>query len=173
MNDVLELIFSEDRERYEQLIENEDLRLKAIEKSQLESPYNDFIAAEIQLQWAFVKLKFGNTLRGVWGLRRAFKTIEENIENHPEFALNYKTMGLLQVVFGAVPDNHQWVLSILGLEGSVQNGLMQLQSLYNTDTPFKLESKLISAMIQSYLLENHPEGLNTLEGIETTEKIPI
>jgi hypothetical protein len=30
-------------------------------------------------------------------------------------------MGLLQVIFGAVPDNQQWILNVLGLEGDVQN----------------------------------------------------
>ncbi|KOF03743.1 hypothetical protein OB69_05510 [Roseivirga seohaensis subsp. aquiponti] len=170
LNDVLELIFSEDEERYDILKKNESERLKQLENTSTESPYIDFFRAEIKMQWAFVKLKFGNTLNGVWGLRNAYKITEDNIENYPDFKLNFKTMGLLQVIFGAVPDNQQWILNVLGLEGDVENGLMHLKELSKESTPFTLEATLISSMIESYLLEQHEEALKNLKNNTSDQK---
>ncbi|WP_339700960.1 tetratricopeptide repeat protein [uncultured Roseivirga sp.] len=164
LNDVLELIFSENEDRYNLLKQNEDTRLDLISDSEDDSSYKDFVKGEIKLQWAFVKLKFGHTLSGVWSLRNAYKTVQDNIEKNPDFKLHYKTMGLLQVIFGAVPDNQQWILNVLGLEGDVQNGLAHLKSLSKESTPFSIEARLISSMIESYLLEEHNralEGLNS------------
>lgn len=170
LNDVLELIFSENEERYDLLKKNEDKRLKQLQNSSSESPYIDFFRAEIKMQWAFVKLKFGNTLSGVWSLRNAYKITEDNIEKYPDFKLNFKTMGLLQVIFGAVPDNQQWVLNVLGLEGDVESGLMHLKELSKEATPFTLEATLISSMIESYLLEQHYEALEGLKNNTSDQK---
>jgi TolA-binding protein len=170
LNDVLELVFTEDETRYSALKDNESERLDLLDDLASDSPYIGFIRAEIKLQWAFVKLKFGHTWSGVWSLRRAYKTIEDNIEEHPEFKLNYKTLGLLHVIFGAVPDNQQWVLSILGLEGDVALGLKEIEEIKNTDNLFNTELSLISALIESYLLEDHKAALSRLDTDSNQEK---
>lgn len=155
LNEVTELIFSENIEQFEKLRKNEKIRLKTLRDSPIASPYNNFIRAEIKIQWAFIKLKFGEQWNGVWALRNAYKIINENIKAYPDFALNYKTLGLLQVIFGAVPDRYHWVLNIFGLEGDTKAGLEQLYGLMDEQTIFQKEIKLISALIESYLMENH------------------
>lgn len=170
LNDVLELVFTEDEKRYSELKDKESERLDLLDDLTNDSPYIGFIRAEIKLQWAFVKLKFGHTWSGVWSLRRAYKTIEDNIEEHPEFKLNYKTLGLLHVIFGAVPDNQQWVLSILGLEGDVALGLKEIEEIKNADNLFQTELNLISSLIESYLLEDHKAALSRLDTDSNQEK---
>jgi TolA-binding protein len=170
LNDVLELVFTEDEKRYSALKDKESERLDLLDDLTNDSPYIDFIRAEIKLQWAFVRLKFGHTWSGVWSLRRAYKTIEDNIEEHPEFKLNYKTLGLLHVIFGAVPDHQQWVLSILGLEGDVALGLKEIEDIKNADNLFNTELSLISSLIESYLLEDHKAALNRLDTDSSEEK---
>lgn len=170
LNDVLELVFTENENQYEALKNKESERLDLLDELNSDSPYIGFVRAEIKLQWAFVKLKFGHTWSGVWSLRRAFKTIEDNIRQHPEFKLNYKTMGLLHVIFGAVPDHQQWVLSILGLEGDVALGLQEIEEIHKADNLFNTELSLISALIESYLLENHKAALSRLDNDSNEEK---
>uniref|UniRef100_UPI0040483118 tetratricopeptide repeat protein n=1 Tax=Roseivirga sp. TaxID=1964215 RepID=UPI0040483118 len=170
LNDVLELVFTENETRYSELKDNESERLDLLDDLTNDSPYIGFVRAEIKLQWAFAKLKFGHTWSGVWSLRRAFKTIEDNIQRHPEFKLNYKTMGLLHVIFGAVPDHQQWVLSILGLEGDVALGLKEIEEIKKADNLFNTELSLISALIESYLLENHNAALSRLDSDSGEEK---
>lgn len=168
LNDVLELVFTENENQYEALKNKESERLELLDELNSDSPYIGFIRAEIKLQWAFVKLKFGHTWSGVWSLRRAFKTIEDNIQQHPKFKLNYKTMGLLHVIFGAVPDHQQWVLSILGLEGDVALGLQEIEEIQRYDNLFSSELGLISALIESYLLEDHKSALRAFKASSDT-----
>lgn len=163
LKEVTSLIFSEDRESFELLRKNEKIRLRTLKDLETASPYNDFIRAEIKIQWAFIKLKFGEQWNGVWALRSAYKIITENIEAYPEFQLNYKTLGLLHVIFGAVPDRYQWVLGIFGLEGDTREGLNELYGLMDDRSVFHKEIVVISALIESYLMENHQAATLLIE----------
>lgn len=158
LNDVTELIFSEDEARFELLQKNEKKRLRVLDDTDIKSPYIGFFEAEIKLQWAFTRLKFGEQWNGVWALRSAYKTIRRNIKAYPDFKLNYKTLGLLHVIFGAVPDRHQWVLNILGLKGDTEKGLEELYLLMEEETVFQREVRVITALVESYLMENHEKA---------------
>lgn len=162
LSDVTTLIFSEDREQFELLRKNEKIRLKKLKDSDRPSAYTDFIRAEIKIQWAFVKLKFGEQWNGVWALRSAYKIIQDNIEEYPDFNLNYKTLGLLHVIFGAVPDRYQWVLGIFGLEGDTRAGLNELYALMDDHSVFQKEIMVVSALIESYLMENHVAAIKLI-----------
>ncbi len=163
LKEVTSLIFTEDREQFELLRKNEKIRLKKLKEAESPSPYNDFIRAEIKIQWAFIKLKFGEQWNGVWALRSAYKIINDNIEDYPDFDLNYKTLGLLHVIFGAVPDRYQWVLGIFGLEGDTQEGLNELYGLMDHESVFSKEIVVISALIESYLMENHEAATKLID----------
>lgn len=163
LREVTSLIFSEDRNQFELLRKNEKIRLKKLKDAETPSPYNDFIRAEIKIQWAFIKLKFGEQWNGVWALRSAYKIINDNIEAYPGFDLNHKTLGLLHVIFGAVPDRYQWVLGIFGLEGDTKAGLNELYGLMDEGSVFQKEIVIISALIESYLMENHSAATRLIE----------
>lgn len=162
LRDVTSLIFSEDKEQFEILRKNEKTRLRKLKEQESPSPYNDFFRAEIKIQWAFIKLKFGEQWNGVWALRSAYKIINDNIDDYPGFDLNYKTLGLLHVIFGAVPDRYQWVLGIFGLEGDTKAGLAELYELMNHPSVFRKEIMVISALIESYLMENHESAVKLI-----------
>lgn len=162
LSEISRLIFTENEQLFDSLKKNENTRLKQLKDQETPSPWTDFFRAEIKIQWAFTKLKFGEQWSAVWSLRSAYRIIQDNIEAYPAFRLNYKSLGLLHVIFGAVPDNRQWVLGLLGLEGDTEKGLEELRTLLNDDTLFEKEVRLITALIQSYLLEDHEAALNTL-----------
>ena len=163
LSEVTQLIFSESKAAYDSLRKNEKSRLKTLKNATTPSPYNDFFRAEIKIQWAFTKIKFGEQWGATWALRSAYKIIKRNIEQYPDFDLNYKSLGLLHVIFGAVPDSYRWVLGILGLEGDTQKGLEQLYGLLEEPTLFQKEIRLVTAMVESYLMENHEAALELMQ----------
>ena len=81
LREVTYLIFTENEAAFDSLRRNEKNRLKQLKNTSTPSPYTDFLRAEIKIQWAFTKLKFGENWSGVWALRSAYKTIKKNIEN--------------------------------------------------------------------------------------------
>jgi tetratricopeptide (TPR) repeat protein len=70
----------------------------------------------------------------------------------PDFAPIKKTSAVLEILIGAIPDKYNWVLSIMGMEGSIKKGLGDLQTLRSEKNPFQLEANLLLAIIQGYVL---------------------
>ncbi|MBO6495233.1 MAG: tetratricopeptide repeat protein [Roseivirga sp.] len=153
LHDVFYLIFHESDSAFEALKEMEEQRLDAIENFQLPSPWKGFLQAEIKLQWAFLKLKYGEEWNAFWSLKSANRSIEENLEAYPSFKLNNRTRGLLNILFGVTPDNYQWVFKLFGMKGTVRDGIKQLAETRDTNSVFGLESNIILGMIYSHLLE--------------------
>jgi len=167
LREVTYLLFTEDEAAFDSLRKNEKARLRVLKDEEAPTAYTNFLRAEIKIQWAFTKLKFGENWNGVWALRSAYKTIRRNIDNYPDFELNYKSLGLLHVIFGAVPDGYRWTLNILGLEGDTQKGLDELYEIMDSKSALKDEIRLIAALVESYLIEDHQVALSLLEAKET------
>ncbi|MDH5476607.1 MAG: hypothetical protein OEX22_12995 [Cyclobacteriaceae bacterium] len=120
-----------------------------------DNPYQRFYRAEMQLQSAFVHIKNNETWSGVLDLRRAYIIIKANKEAFPDFLPNNKTLGLIHIIIGSIPDKYQWVFSILGINGEVQQGLAELDKLANSNNMFRQEAKILIALVNAYILQ-HP-----------------
>lgn len=155
--EILALILTEDRELYAMNKDKERQRLKQLQALSANNPYKEFCIAEIKLQWAFVKLKFGDTMSAAWSLAQAYRTIQRNDQVFPDFLPNKKTLGLLNSVFGAVPQQYQWLLGLLRMKGSIVEGRALLASLANSRAMFSLEAQLMLHLIDIYLLEGRKE----------------
>ncbi|ELR73241.1 hypothetical protein C900_04752 [Fulvivirga imtechensis AK7] len=117
------------------------------------SPYKNFYLAEMYLQKAFVNLKFGNDWTAAWDFRQAYKLIRKNSDRqHASFIPNYKSMGLLHVMIGSVPERYQWIMSLLGMHGTVQQGIAEIQRVADSDGMFSQEAKVVHYLLQAYLL---------------------
>ena len=164
LNDVLELFFTEDKTLYEKYRPNEKKRLQKIKNSEAETPYQLYFQAEIKLQWAFIKLKYGDQWSAAWSLRNAYQLILKNHDDFPDFIWNQKTLGLLHVIFGAVPTRYHWVLGLFGMKGNVIQGARELNDLLQTEeSPLEMETRMLLAMIHAYLLEQHEQSVKLLE----------
>ena len=165
--DALELLLTEDRALYGAKKDNEKQRIRRLQSLSNADPYKEFSIAEIRLQWAFVKLKFGDEMAAVWGLTQAYRTIQRNDQNFPDFMPNKKTLGLLNSVFGAVPQQYHWLLSILRLKGATVEGRAQLASIASAQNLFSTEAQVMLHLIDIYLLEKREETLHSFRKIAT------
>ena len=89
------------------------------------------IQAEIQLQWAFTRIKFKQYFLAAYELQKAYTLLKKNVELYPDFFLNKKNLGILKILIGSIPDEYSWILNIIGLEGNVNNGFDNLYQLLN------------------------------------------
>src|SRR5665648_598903 len=69
--DFFELFTGEDKLMFENLKRNKTDRLDYLERGNMNSPYYRFCIAGITLQWAFVRLKFGEYTTAAFEIRRA------------------------------------------------------------------------------------------------------
>lgn len=164
--DVLELLLTDDLSLYEEKGAKEKKRLDIIADLADSDPYKKFLEAEIKLQWAFIKLKFGDEMSAVWNINQAYKIIKQNESLFPEFLPNKKTLGVLHVILGAVPQKYQWVLKFFFMQGSTDTGVLQLTELSNSSHILSLEGNLLLSLIDTYLFGNETKGINRLQNLQ-------
>lgn len=157
--DLVRLLVSEEGDLYTKLSANENTRLEKIGRLEKESPYYLFCQAEIKLHWAFVKLKFGQELGAAWNIRQAYKLLEQNHQKFPDFLPNKKSLGLLHVLIGSVPEKYTWIVNSVGMRGSISEGLLELQAVQESNLVYKMEASLLLSMIHSYILKSSKETL--------------
>lgn len=151
--DLHVILISENKAEFNIFNEKVEKRLQVIEEIADTTPYKKFLQAEMRMHWAFAKLKFGNEISGARDIIRAYKLLEENKKRFPNFLPNLKSLGLLHVMIGSVPENYNWVLNFLGLNGNIKLGLQELQTVIQRDPLFKQESELIYLLIHAYILQ--------------------
>ena len=127
--DFLELIIGEDKQLFDKISSNKSKRLSAIEKCDKTSPYYLYTKAEINLQWAFARLKFQEYFLAAYEIQKAYFLLEENQKKFPDFHLNKKGMGLLHCLIGSIPENYQWIVNAIGINGGIEKGLNELNEL--------------------------------------------
>jgi len=171
--DLVEVLNADDEELYDKLKRREDDRLDIIAELDEKSPYNRFLRAEIKMHWALTKLKFGHEFKAAYNIIEASKLLEENQRLFPNFLPTYKSLGCLHIVIGSVPDNFKWALKILGLKGSVNQGLAELDKAAK-DPIWGNEAQYCGYYIQAFVtklddkeqaslmrfIENQPDNLN-------------
>ena len=151
--DLVQLLINEEKDFYQQFIDNQTSRLLYFEKLDKKSPYNRFLRAEIHIHTAFVKLKFGHEVKGSWEIIKAYKLLEANAKEFPDFLPNQKSLGLLHILIGSTPENYQWVVTLLGLKGNVKQGLAELQNVIQKDSIYSDEAQLTDYLIHAFILK--------------------
>lgn len=161
--EALELLVTEDATRF---AEYEGRFQKRIEKNVKGTPRNyQFLQAEIRLQWAFVYLKFGHELDAALHLRQAYQIAESCREKFPDYLPIKKTTGMLRVIVGSVPDKYNWVLSLLNMKGSVSSGLADLHEVATSNSPLSIESTILHALVEGFLLQKPADGLKEIKRV--------
>jgi len=161
--DLIQLLIDEEIDFYPQFIDNQISRIAYLEKLDKKSPYNRFLQAEVRIHTAFVKLKFGHEVKGSWEIIKAYKLLEANAKEFPDFLPNQKSLGLLHILIGSTPENYQWVTTLLGLKGNIKQGLAELQNVIKKDSMYSNEAQLIDYLIHAYILKFIPKKLTDFQ----------
>ena len=168
--DLHYLLITEDLKAYQELSGQESKRLDILSKLPDNSPYKRFLQAEIRLHWAFIKLKFGNNVSGAWEIIKAFRLLEDNRKKFPNFTPTLKSLGLLHVLVGSIPDNFAWVAQILGLKGNIEGGIRELRQVQKEEPFFRQEAELIDLLLHAYTLKPSPTQLTRIRQLPEEQR---
>ena len=83
--------------------------------------------------------------------------IQDNIERYPEFELNDRTKGLLDITFAIVPKENQWIVNLFGMKGDFQKGIQSLERISLFDDHWGTEAQMMLKLINAYILEDEYE----------------
>ena len=168
--DIYRIISSQNKDEYEKLLPNRDVRLTILSRKTNPSPYFLYAQADVHLQWAFVKSQNGDYLSAAMDFRSAFQLLEKNASLYPNFVLNNKDMGILKVIIGIIPDGYKWIASIVGLNGNYEEGMGLIRKfIASSANSHQLSIELQSAKFLYCLLQVNFER-NKLNNWKLTDK---
>lgn len=161
--DLIELMITEDKADFEQFLDTQSTRLTLLEDYPDTSPEKQWIIAEMYLHLATAKLKFGHEVKGAWNLIKASKLLESNAKKFPNFIPQQKSLGLLHIMVGSIPQNYLWVAKLLGLKGSVKYGLQELKNVSINEPRYATEANVMYYLAHAYILGFTPVILQDYE----------
>jgi Tfp pilus assembly protein PilF len=156
--DFLELLLNLDASRYPATVAAQDARLATLEKAPA-GALRDYVRAEIRLHQAATQLAFHHEVRGAWNLRQAMLLTQAVARQYPSFLPARKTLGLCQFGVGSLPEGYHWLLRLLGLRGSIDEGLANLGRAAAQPHDFQPESQIILALVRESYYKKGDESL--------------
>jgi hypothetical protein len=160
--DFFTLFFNEDPAEYKKRLPNREKRLDMISKGPESSPFFLYTKAVIHFQWASVRIKLGNNWDAGWEFRRSFLQVRDNLKSFPHFSPNILYSGAMQVSAGTIPDGYKWLSNLLGIKGTIKNGMEQLQKFLDAGDEwsqlFREEGIFYYCYLKFYI-ENDKEGV--------------
>ena len=165
--DFLRIQIGEEQRDFNLSKENKKNRLDILEEGDENSPWFLYSQAEVHLQWAGNRLKFKEYLTAAYEINKAYRLLTKNQELYPNFIPNLKSLGILHALIGSVPSNYIWALTAIGMEGSIAQGMSELQSCINTLKQNREYSFLIDEtyFMFSFLKMNLQNDIDGLEYI--------
>jgi len=149
--DFFTIFINEEEEEFKRLEKNKKIRLEKIGQGDKSSPYYLFAKAEINLQWATARIKFGQKFDAAREVYRAYKFLEDNQEKFPDFIENKKSLSIIHALGESLPGI---IRKIMGVKGSIEQGTNEIREVVeyskNNDFLFKDESYAIYAYILFY-----------------------
>ncbi|MDD5571138.1 MAG: tetratricopeptide repeat protein [Bacteroidales bacterium] len=125
--DFLTLIVGENSKEFNVLKNNKDQRLEKLDKGDKSSPYYLYSKAQINLQWAFIRMRYEEFLTGAMEIRKAYIFTEDNAKKFPSFIPNKMMLGLLHVLIGSIPEKYKWMINLAGYNGSIKQGINEME----------------------------------------------
>jgi tetratricopeptide (TPR) repeat protein len=172
----LTVFIGEEEHVFEQLEDQKDDIIDRLEDGDEQSPYYRYCIAQVNLQWAVARTKFKEYVSATLEINRAYRMLEENKEEFPDFLPNLINLGLLHTMIGTIPDNYNWVKRMVGIEGTIDEGVTEIltvlnESLHNPEySHYKAECLFYLSFIQMNLMTNKTKTLDYIKIIEEDQQ---
>ncbi len=116
-----------DRDEYEHEFLARSDSLRAAIEGLPDSKWKLFFEAEGGLQRAVGRAKRGSYIRAAFAGKSAYGNYMRLANDYPEFHEAYKGLGLMQIAIGSLPGFYRTFLRIIGLRGSLDEGLAKIR----------------------------------------------
>lgn len=133
--DFFVLFFNEDPAEYKARKEKLEDRINNLKDGNESSPYYNYCLSVAYLQKAMIALKFNERFTAFLSFKKAFSYIKDNRKAYPDFLPNNMIYAPMQVIAGVIPDSYKGIASLLGIKGSVNNGMQLMRSFVNSNQP--------------------------------------
>lgn len=159
--DFFRLFFNEDAAEYSAAKARLDQRLESMNEGPENSPFSLFTRSVIHFQWAAIKIKMGSSLDAGLEFRRSFLESQDCRQKFPDFGPALMVSGAMHVVAGTIPDGYRWLSNLLGIRGSVKEGMGELDQFLGMNDEwselYRDEANFYYLYLQFYILNKHEQ----------------
>ncbi len=157
----LRIFVQEDLRQIPSFLESSSRRLSRVANVPDSNPLSLMAQGQILLHQCALRLQQGKFIAAASDINKAFKLLKKNQKLHPSDVANLRLFGALKVVFGAIPDQYRWLVSIVSsLSGTIEEGLKDLHSILRTttraDNIYYDETVMFTALAEGRM-NNRPE----------------
>lgn len=131
--DFFVLFFNEDAADYNARKSAIQNRISQLQQGPDTSPFYKYCLAQLYFHKAAIAIKFNENWSAGWAFRKSFQCIKDNKKMFPNFVLNDLMYGSLQAVVSTIPDGYTFLAGLLGMRGSLTEGMQQVKSFVNSD----------------------------------------
>lgn len=157
LNETLDALVSEDEEKFAKTEARFKDRLGLLEKMG-DTPDALFLRAELHLHKGFNYINLGQELNAVIAIRTAYGLAQQCLRKYPDFIPVKKTSGVIQVMIGSVPDKFHWLITLLGMKGSVVTGQRQLGEVRTARSSLSVEAAILFYAIKGLINQQVDEA---------------
>ncbi|MCD4682362.1 MAG: tetratricopeptide repeat protein [Bacteroidales bacterium] len=168
----LTIFIAEEEDEFEKLSKLKDDIISRLKKGDKKSPYYRYCLSQVYLQWAFARSKFKEYVTATFEINKAYRQLEANNEEFPDFLPNLINLGLLHTLIGTVPNNYNWIKKLVGVEGTIDQGVGEILTVLNESisneeySMYKTECLFYLSFIQMNLMTNKQKALDYIKMIE-------
>ncbi len=168
----LTIFIGEEEQTFERFKDSKDDIIDRLKDGNQDSPYYRYSLAQVYLQWAFVRIKFNEYVTSAFEINKAYRLLTENNKKFPDFLPNLINLGLMHTLIGTVPDNYNWVKNLVGVEGTVDQGVNEILTVMDASltreeySQYKAECLFYLSFIQMNLSTNKQKTLKYIGLIE-------
>lgn len=127
-------------------------RIDVLDEGPKSSPFHRFALGTVRVHKAASAIKFGKMWEAGWDIRRAWILLKDNKKEFPRFVADDLLYGTLQTMIGTIPKGYKWLANVLGMRGSVTEGLKTVQAFVNSNDPMAKIYSNEACFIYPYLL---------------------
>jgi len=168
----LTIFIGEEEADFEKYDDQKDDIIDRLKDGDEDSPYYRYCLATVNLQWAVARSKFKEYFSATIEINRAYRLLEKNDDEFPDFLPNLINLGLLHTLIGTVPDNYNWLKRLVGIEGTIDQGVNEILKILDASMTqeeyehFKPECLFYLSFIQINLMSTKEKALDYLSMIE-------
>lgn len=128
--DYFYLLTTDSKVEFDRLKQRKSERLDQLEDQDSNSPYYLYAQAEVNLQWALIRGRYGEYFSAAREIKKANGLLLDNQKKFPGFILNEKGLGLINAFLGNLPDGIlKSTLATFGIKGNLNQGIALLDRL--------------------------------------------
>ncbi len=166
--DFLQIFLQEDLRNVSAYMETSSTRMDKLYLIPETNPLSLMVQAQLNLHHCALHLQQGQFLSAAADINKAFKLLKKNQKLFPDDLANLRLYASLKVVFGAIPDQYRWLVSMVtSLSGSIEEGLKELHHILNTSnrqSNIYYDETILYTAIAEGRLNNKPDvGLDLLK----------